>query len=226
MEPIKILYDELLNVICSNVNRFPEDELSIFSYAKGNQYDNQVLCVGRSVNGWNCYNKFGLEDSKTEILKNVAVEDLYWVKEKWGSKEKYNTKKSAFWRLNGYLSNYFYGDQELNFNKISWTNLYKISKSKKGNPSRKLQVIQFDLAKKILVEEVKILKPKYIFFNTSLFWSKPFISNDNNITFETFSHNKYVEAKGNFYGSIFIVGQHPQGKPDEEQAHEILSYIK
>jgi hypothetical protein len=227
MKELIVVYDKMLNMITEKSENFREDPISVFNYAKGSNYDNLILFVGRSVNGWKNYKKNELIKNKNNILDHIHSGDLQWTIDCWENKEKdeYNTKKSAFWRMNKKISNKFYGEFDDNFNRISWTNLYKISKADKGNPSERLCNIQFDFANQILKEEVKYLKPKYIFFHTALNWVNPFLKGDLNIQIELLKGKKFVEAKGNYYGSKFIVGQHPQGKPELEQIEEILKEL-
>lgn len=227
MEELIELYDKMLQMISENSEKFREDPISVFNYLKGSKYDNLILFVGRSVNGWEYYNKNDILENKSNILGHIHNGDLQWTIDCWGNKKKveYNTKKSAFWRLNKKISDKFYGEFDDNFNKISWTNLYKISKADKGNPSEKLCNLQFDFVNQILKEEVKYLKPRYIFFHTGLNWLNPFLKDDLNIKIEFLKDKKFVEARGSYYGSKFIVGQHPQGKPELQQLEEILKEL-
>jgi hypothetical protein len=229
MENLKLLYKRLLELTNSNSNSFFEQRVSVFSYAKGVDYEknnNIILFVGRSVNGWNDFDKNELVKNQDKILGEIGLDDLQWTIDQWGSQNEYNTKKSAFWRLNKKISDSLFGENLENLNKVSWTNLYKVSKAKAGNPSERLCDFQIDLAKQILIEEVNLLKPKYIVFHTSFNWVRPFLSDNENIKVELLNDKGYVEAIGSFYNSKFIVGQHPQGKSETEQLREIIQYLK
>ena len=225
MEELKNLYSRLLNTINLNVDTFIENKISIFNFAKGDNYDNQILIVGRSVNGWYNIHKHEVLLKQDEILNSIGNDDLNWTIDQWGDTENYNTKKSPFWRLNKKIVDFYFGEDENNFNKIGWTNLYKVSKAEGNNPSVRLCNLQLEIAKEILKEEVRILQPKYIIFNTNFNWAYPFLKDDINIEIKKLPENYYVEAIGSFYESKIIIGQHPQRKPEKEQLDEIIKYL-
>ncbi|MDX2128702.1 MAG: hypothetical protein SFU91_06660 [Chloroherpetonaceae bacterium] len=232
LDKLTKLYSNLIKLINNRKDDFNEEFVSVFNYAKGSEYDNKefdnkFLIVGRSVNGWTNYNKNELLLKEGEIINRIGNDNLQWTINNWGINygKTYNTKRSAFWRINRKITDLVYQVSDYNFNKLSWTNLYKISNAAGGNPSPKLQALQFDLVKQILIEEIRILEPKYIVFLTGYDWAKPFLIENDNIKIELLNQTNYVKAKGSFFNSKFAVGLHPQGKLEMKHAEEILEYL-
>jgi len=220
-------YRLLLSLLQSQHDRYSEQDLAIFNFAKGAAYKNDLLVVGRAVNGWNRYNKYNLSDKLPEIKNNILTDDLEWVNERWGINDgEYNTRKSAFWRVTKKLSLELIGEQEDIFSHIAWSNLYKASKYKRGNPSSRLMNVQFEMCKIILTLEIEVLKPKIVVFLTALAWAKWFLDD---LDIEILPINptcEFVEFVGKYKSALIIVGQHPQGKAEEPHYREILAKIK
>jgi len=228
------LYQNLIEQVYIKKDSYVENDLTLFSSGIGKEYNDKLMFVGRAVNGWYTrFDKTNIKDKEivlTDINKHIAEDDLQWVIDLWGNNEynedyetDYNTKKSPFWRLIKRLSDELIEKNEFVINKIVWTNLYKISNFKGGNPSGSLRNIQFDTCREILNLEINIFKPQIIIFLTGLPWTKPFISGLNNIM--TNANNKYVEFVGKLDNSLIIVGQHPQGKPEIVHFNEIINEI-
>ncbi len=230
-DALKNLYSELLIHIKENKDNFPESNLCVFTPAKGVEYNNDLLFIGRAVNGWGNYiekdkNEFFI-NKFNDVCKSYDDENLNWIIEKWGASIGYNTKKSAFWRLIKTISDEFYKDDINSVNKVSWNNLYKISNDKGGNPSSSLMNIQFELCRKILKLEIETFNPKFTIFLTGLGWAGDFIQQDDFTGLET-DGLTFVEFIGlnKKDKNVFIVSKHPQGKPEKKHAEEIIKVMK
>ncbi len=220
-------YNQLIEILKEKKNDFPEDKISIFNFAKGKFYNNELLIIGRAVNGWNEIDKFEIHDALDEVKFNVVNDNLQWVIDKWGKpNENYNTNRSAFWRICKSVATDLIGNKQDNINYIAWTNLYKVSKHDRGNPSSRLMNIQFEQCKRIIELEIELLDPKVILFLTSWDWAKWFFADDDLEKIEIKKSFQYVEFVGKFKNSIVIVGQHPQSKPEGPHCEEILLAIK
>ncbi|HMG66231.1 MAG TPA: hypothetical protein VK588_01050, partial [Chitinophagaceae bacterium] len=180
MENIFKEYEKLVEKLYTSKDDYSEDNLVIFTPAKGTSYNAELMIVGRAVNGWkNGINKTN-KANKEEILKGVhnslMTDDLEWVYGSWGSTTGYNTNKSAFWRVVNELAIQFAGIEEGAINNIVWSNLFKVAKEEGGNPSARLRNVQFAHCLNLLRLEIEFFKPKYVVFLTDYYgWAEPFI---------------------------------------------------
>ena len=237
------LYKELITHIKANRDKFSESELCVFTPAKGKEYDGKFLFIGRSVNGW--LEEYSIKkdndadyDKVIEVINEVCkkynnenVNNLAWVEEHWSGRKKYNTKKSAFWRLIIKILNHYYQKDISAVHKASWNNLYKISPSKGGNPSSPLKNLQLDLCRSILNLEIEEFNPRYVIFLTGMErWVQPFLNMEEfiNLTDEFIGAQtdkiKFIKFIGVNKNSekIYIVSQHPQRKPEDPHLKEII----
>lgn len=225
-------YLNLLNQLKNSKYKNGSQSLCCFNAQRGNEYNKNLMVVGRAVNGW--YNEFELnnlnvESMVNEIFKQTTTSDcpLKWVENSWGSKEGYNTKSSAFWRVIKQVS------QRLNdtssstgwASKIVWSNLYKIAPSSTGNPSDSLCDKQFVPCNELLLAEIEEYRPRVIVFFTGLDWFNGFLNEA--VSLSRNKEHSLVEAHGilkiNDEDVIIIIAKHPQGKPETEMVNEILS---
>jgi len=194
------------------------------------------MVIGRAVNGW--HTNWVPCEMKSEQFREKQVEELFknnrdsekcpmaWVTDKWGCKNGYNTKRSAFWQVIRFVI----GDLGISHDDhwpshLLWSNLYKISPSKGGNPLSKLIKIQRDYCFEILKNEVKEFKPRRILFLTGLNWAESFLDKLN-VTPEKKSSTNYVDFTGYIhlnYNKItkIVVAKHPQGKSRQKIMTEI-----
>lgn len=232
MDNLKQLYADLINNLAQRRDNYLEDALTIFSASAGTAYDGKIMVVGRAVNGWNHYLDPSSAESVQKCILSVQnaleTENLNWVKTHWGTGEKYNTKKSAFWRIAKAISAAVNPDIEFQTDSIVWTNLYKAAKHKAakqgdGNPSGRLMNTEYELCKQILDAEIDFYKPAYIVFLTGLGWAKHFLTTatkvDSNPSWD------YVEQVGIYRERKYIVGQHPQGKNETLHLGEITEHL-
>ena len=220
------LYETLLKKI-----NFPQDIYS-FCMQWGSKFPKEentgILFVGKATNGWMTNSRdieilFGASESRIF----ARGDQMKWVNNLENNKEGYNTRTSSFWRLIKQISQLEYGENEW-YSKIAWSNLYKVS-CEVGNPTQRLKNQQQDLCKKILEEEIRILKPKCIIFLTSG-WEKNFIKH----LIDDLPINNKVNAKwGNGYNTngylindvIYITTPHPQGKNEKKHLQAIKETI-
>lgn len=227
MEELADIYGALLNNIYQNRSSFKESELCVFSRGIGTDYNNKLMVVGRATNGWRHEVSKSDEQALKVLARSLGPHSLDWVKKQWGVPERYNTKASAFWRFVRLLS---LGvapaphTESWSFDRVVWSNLYKVAPLK-GNPSGKLKKIQFADCVRILDKEIECHRPEIIIFLTNLDWAGPFLS-ALNIENQLVSPQKYVQFVGMKNNAKYVVGQHPQGKPELEHSAEILSSLK
>lgn len=229
MNKLKSLYVDLIKCLADKRDKYPERNLTIFSASAGKNYTGNIMIVGRAVNRWrhdlNPSSESSAQEECISSLHNaLETENLNWVKEQWGNRnKKYNTRKSAFWRVAKSVSAYCHPDENFHTDAIVWTNLYKATKASGGNPSEQLMNVEFEICQQIFDAEIDLFKPRYIVFLTGLAWACDFVSLDDRQN--KVPGRKYVVQTGTYKGSRYIIGQHPQGKNEAAHLKEIAEYI-
>jgi hypothetical protein len=223
-------YEELLKYIqdlLKNIQNESNPDLSLFFPQVRDSYfgiDNKILFVGKCVNG--CDKKITLDLNIDELFKEIKNdEQLRWVED--NKIKRYNTNKSAFWRLIKAISKTNLKEGEW-YDNIAWTNLYKISPSKSGNPTAYWKKEQREKCKKILTKEIECFAPKYVIFLTSG-WESCFleqIEKFNNKKWSEYKWNKYVTKYKEIDNRYFILSEHPQGKLEEPHVKAIVEILK
>lgn len=231
----RIKYRNLLDNLEQSNYRNRTQTLCCFSAQKGELYNNNLMVVGRSANGWD--GEFQLDNIQTDSLleklfpRSSALNcPLEWVESSWGSSDGYNSKRSAFFRVIRGLSlniNQLDPDEWRWATKLVWSNLYKIAPSGGGNPSNSLAGYQFDACNNLLKAEIEEYQPKCIVFLTGEDWFDGFLSEC--ITLKAKSGTKWVDASGvlNLNGLVskIVIAKHPQCKPELELLNEIIEAL-
>jgi uracil-DNA glycosylase len=185
-----------------------------------------ILFVGKATNGWISSETdidilFG--EHKSQIFNRE--DQIKWILDLEGKKSRYNTRKSAFWRVIRKISKAINGDNELD--KIAWSNLYKVSYTKE-NPPKKLQKMQLDYCEKILETEIEILSPKYVVFFTSG-WEKEFLKHLNQGSlpkYKTINWGKnYKTSVVDIENIKYITSVHPQGKKEKQHSNIVVDLL-
>jgi len=239
----------LIKAIANQIGIFsatlPNKPLTGFIAMIGHLYKQDLMVIGRAVNGWT---KTWLpSDLKDELNIDQFVKNVFdsvnsnnscpmkWISNRWEIHDKeYNTKKSAFWRC---IRSMVCALEIADINKpdwpshLAWSNLYKVSPGAGGNPSTLLRSIQFNYCNALIREELRLLIPRRILFMTGLNWAKPFLKN---LSFDCspFSgSSKYIEGTAiiNLEGGIkstVVVAKHPQGKTESVWVKEVVNEFK
>ncbi len=184
-----------------------------------------ILFVGKAVNGWIT------DETDIEVLFGDSDQRIFargdqmkWVHDLEGG-EKYNTKKSAFWRVIKKISQIQYPQDW--YSHIAWSNLCKLAPFEGGNPNNALYYEQLEYCQKIIQKEIEVLSPKVVVLFTSG-WEKDFLLylNDNNPTKSEIQidWNGYVTKLYKIKNTTFIATPHPQGK-DEMKHVEIITKL-
>lgn len=235
-----ILASEILGPIFENSQKVKPRKLTVFLPLKGDRYSGKLMIVGRAVNGWRTTFDFD-EPQKLRTPQEIA-EDVYkksiggdgkcpmsWVSDLWREqKDKYNTKRSAFWRVTRGIVEGL-GIAKVNDDTwpshLVWSNLYKVSPDKGGNPSNKLCDIQWDGCLSLLKAELEEYRPERLLFYTGWNWARSFLS-------ELAPHiepvrGNYVKATGKVevasgVMSRVVVAVHPMKKKEKELVSEVV----
>lgn len=221
---LKPLYKEMLSEIT-------HDHICTFAAQWGEFFPKKenkgLLFVGKSVNGW-VADSIDIEDIFCDSGNGVfAMNDqMIWVENCEGSNEGYNSRKSAFWRVNKKISMNYYPQNW--YENVAWSNVCKVSPYE-GNPSDRLYYEQLSSAQKILAKEIEILSPQAVVMFTSG-WEKDFLLYLNNdkmpepvkvVNWEGYQSILYV-----INGTKFIVSPHPQGKTESAHVDAVIELIE
>jgi hypothetical protein len=195
----------------------------------GRSYSGKLLVIGRATNGWEPgFVKDDFESVRRILLAFDSKKDadnLDWVSQQWGATDKYNTRRSPFWRASRMLAKSLASDSDDCFDHICWSNLYKVAPDG-GNPSSRLMRVQFESCVDVLRSEIESSKAQNVVFLSGLGWAKPFLDRlDLSNKLESSGFN-FVEFASSAEGVNYIVGQHPQGKPERPHCDEILTALE
>lgn len=198
----------------------------------GAKYDQQLMIIGRAVNGWTEWQAAELRDQGAirHFIRQLRHQSgpcpLSWVTSP-PKLCKYNARRSAFWRTTRKvyeaLTRKVLNDEDW-ASHLAWSNLYKISNAQ-GNPPDWMCAAQDQQCVEILNEELNQFEPKHILFSTGLDWVEPFIKQ---------LANNYQHSIGRFaeaYGRIpignqkasFVVASHPMTKPEAEWVSDVTA---
>lgn len=228
----------ILPLIGQNAAQLPCEEITGFLSMAGSRYSQELMVVGRAVNGWldEGYEPSTLSDV---VVLNAFAEAVFasvtddqscpmdWVRERWGATKKYNTKRSAFWRacrevIEG--MGITHPSDESWASHLVWSNLYKIAPFDKGNPKAALQRIQRLDCIELLRQELEHYRPKRLLLLTGLDWAEPFLDAlEATVTPTPFRFVKavaYVEHGTGF--TKVVVAVHPQGKPEADLVTDVI----
>jgi len=185
-----------------------------------------LLCVGRATNGWDSWtNNEVTVDNVFDCIFNKS-DQMKWV-EKLEGNEEYNTNKSAFWRVIKQIAQHYHPTNWTSF--IAWSNICKVA-PEKGNPNNTLYEAQIDVCHQILQTEINVLSPKVVLFLTGKNWA--------NSTLRYLNHSQSTKSiKKHSWGDyeckvyeidnvIYLLSEHPQGKPEVEHVQCVIDLLK
>lgn len=234
LSDIENLYHEL----GKQIEGYNKTAVSPFVIHFGEKFPEQpnegILFVGRATNGNSNGSSIGnnYERQLSDALKPRNYNNIKWVEEQFSKNNSY-CRKSAFWCVVRSISKEFYGDNW--YEKIGWSDLYKIAPSKRGktnaNPDKELISLQKDNCWKILEAEIQMLSPKFVVLFVGD-WISDFLSYINHG--HTQSIDKRIWGNGNCYKTklyeidnrYFIRTEHPQGKNEPEHINCLLNMMK
>jgi len=233
------IFTKLLSKIGQNETVLRNNPLTFFCAIQGQQSNQELMVVGRSVNGWTTErtpNQLNSQSASRTLIQEMRGFSqstdsncpMNWVVQSEGAKP-YNTRRSAFWRVMRNVSfNLFVGvNSERWSSSLIWSNLYKVSPSSGGNPSAKLIAIQLPFCIQLLRQELLQWTPKRLLFLTGWSWAAPFFQ-DGQIIFAQEESRKFVEAVGYIQvsGSIHrirtVIAPHPQSKDETSITQQII----
>lgn len=228
------LHRRLLTDAHASLSHRPQPKLTLFAPCIGSKYDGKLMVIGRAVNGW--IEEFDLTEAGTEARRDAIIElvtanpdgdapcPMGWVVDRWGVNEKgrYNTKRSAFWRVIKQVAAGIGLDGDDWSSYLAWSNLYKVSPFEGGNPSERLCRAQRPARIELLRWELETYKPKRVLVLTRWNWFGE-MAEGIGFNAETVTEGALVEAVGRIGDAQVVVAKHPQGKPEGEMVAGILT---
>lgn len=232
--------EHLLPLIGFNADKLPEQDVTGFLSMAGHLYGNELMVVGRAVNGWT----EGVTPSElsapnfaaayaAKVFKSVDGEGLCpmsWVTDCWANPDRdYNTKKSAFWRVIRSVvaeSGIANTNEEAWPSHLVWSNLYKVAPADGGNPGNALCQVQLDGCISLLLQELNDYRPRRLLLLTGLSWAEPYLQHIAP-TFTPTLTGGYVEATAEIQhksgdATKVVVAAHPQGKSESIWVQEVM----
>ncbi len=251
-EELRILA-ELAQAVGRNHKILPSLEMTGFMAVCGKEYSGELMVVGRAVNGWakqtwtseSLSFDSNIQEFVDDVLRSVTAPQscpMSWVSSAWGNStfappsnwsyhgaQDYNSRKSAFWRVIRDVVGALKiadVDNESWPSHLLWSNLYKISPARGGNPSARQRSIQRPKSIDLLRKEVEQYKPRRVLFLTGYDWVAPFLKHISSNT-SAVHDSRYVHAVGTFNHTgreecSFVVAVHPQGKQEAEWVQEVI----
>jgi len=167
---LKMQYADLLKPY---LERFWAHKLTCTPCIAGDSYEDspfRLMYVGRAVNGWESVWKKGTADELADQvfahgfkLASITEEPI---------QNGYNFNRSPFWQLCKELMK-LAGEEHHWSDRILWSNLYKLSPYKTGNPDNKLIADTIEDCVRILQYEINLYRPKHAVFVTDAWWFDP-----------------------------------------------------
>ena len=229
----KLFEEEVLAGVGNAVGRL-RAKLTGFLAMQGNYYNDDLMVVGRAVNGFRC-GAFPRQLTGQTFRKRFAKNVLDSVNGHQGQcpmswvTQKNITARSAFWRVIRQVTDHLRvrnRHQEDWPSYLVWSNLYKLSPWTGGNPVGRLRRIQSAGCRNLLQLEIRLYRPRRLLLLTGEGWAAPFLEalGPNNAEIDGY---RYVERAGSLAVSderqaYFVVIPHPQGRPEEPLAVEVL----
>lgn len=110
------------------------------------------------------------------------------------------------------------------FDYMCWSNLYKVAPDG-GNPSGRLRTVQFKRCAEVLRSEIESSKAQNVIFLTGYGWARPFLEFLNVSNQLELAGYDFVKVASSTGGVNYIVGQHPQSRPEQPHCDEILKAL-
>lgn len=225
-------------------DRITPSDLCLAGHRVGRLYDG-LLIYGQAMNGWQNGENLSIDALIDEIEAGASdYKELYtmvdyngWHGYTNGKPAKYHYKRSKFWKLN-YLVitnaqdtalDNFYIDQPQSevdrtntfdnawSQKVAWSNLFKVSYSKGGNPDSKIKDAISEVSLEIILREIELLKPTRILFNTGEnFFADTALKNENVFGVHRETGTKNIIYTGRYKDSCDVVVCR---RPDEKRLH-------
>lgn len=191
-----------------------------------------IVFYGRATNGWVTTDNDADKLFDTTYKDRIFARDdqMQWVYDCAGANNRYNTNRSAFWRIIRQVARGFHpSDEELRH--VCWSNVCKIAPDG-ANPDNELYRIQLDVCRRIMRKELEIFSPKHVVMLTGQSWARDFLYflNDGQHTQSVASYpwgseSRYAVKVYEIADTFFYLSEHPQGKDESTHAAALIRAI-
>lgn len=196
--------------------RIRPPETSLFWPKIGRRYDGELLLVGRAVNGWVDLWDVGAGTDPVELaaIARQTGEDgvdgcqMGWVLDRWKRGDgDYDTARSQFWVTAREVMIAGHPERESVWpSHLTWSNLAKVSRWTKGNPSWRLRQAQLGLGAELLAREVAELAPRRVLVFAGRDWFEPFADA---LALDVEWHDGLVEGVADHGDQRWVIAVHP-----------------
>ena len=230
-----VLFHHLLENLHQKMRGKYLPELTLFAALVGDEYSEErgLMVIGRAVNGWYenwTIDEMATKDGRNKYIKTVLCEEaagkcpMSWVLDSRLKPGGYSTTRSAFWRVIERVTlGLHLGNEKTWPGHIAWSNLYKVSPGRGGNPPNRLCWAQLDSCVEVLLAELEEFRPRRVLALTGWNWFQHF--KDGLDVSAKVSEGNLVEAVGTIGDAQLVVARHPQGKPETPMVEQILSHF-
>ena len=233
------LLDNILHGVAADYTT--DKPLTGFLAMIGDKYTGELMVAGRAVNGW--ADALTARDLGDETARSTVTREIYrsvssgpcpmlWVTNQWRvEKGKYSTARSQFWRVvRNIVGELRIGaiDQADWPSHLVWSNLYKVSLSRGGNPGVKLRRAQFAGCLDLLKWELDNYRPRRVLFLTDSNWAEPFLKQlwvrNCKPSSESLVDNFGTIKSGSGLAAC-VVAKHPQSMNESQWARDTLDAL-
>lgn len=221
------LYSELTSKKYKNID--------YFCLQWGKEYPKEknkgILFIGRAVNGWiETTNDVNTLFGETEQRIFNRDDQMEWVENEMEKGTNSKVSKSFFWKVVKGTTQKVYNINGKGWSKkIAWSNLYKVSPHKGGNPTTRMINMQKEICKQITKKEIEVLSPQHIVLLTGLDWAQdilPDLKETKAQQIKTWDNNKYIVSTYLHEGRNYIVSVHPERKNIQSHINSLAELIK
>jgi hypothetical protein len=238
-------YRRLFAALHAAVAAMPLGDASLTSFwpMVGAKYAGDLVVVDRAVNGWRT--DWSVSQALSPAALDAIVEDaaaantvapdpMDWVVRLWGNggtafdgfaDSRYNTARSAFWRVCRQLSVAGPWDRSpadwSSF--LAWTNLYKIAPAEGWNPGGSLLASQRAASGALLAREIQELAPRTVVALTGRSWFEPFVDL---LGLDVEWRAGLLEGFATSGSTRWVIAKHPMGKPQAQWLAEVRSVLR
>jgi hypothetical protein len=195
--------------------------------------ERMLMVIGKAVNGWQAgwiAASMGDSRKRQQVIHRLRKHErndlcsMSWLDR---SREQgtYNSNLSAFWRLTrGVVELMGCTDADWHSH-VAWSNLFKIAPCAGGNPSGQLRRTQIPQCIELLKQEVAELNPRVVLVVAGSDWFEPF-AEGLRLQLQDTKSTRFVQQVSSRGKRRWIVGRHPQGKPEQAYLEEILNIMR
>ena len=205
----------------------------------------RLMLIGRSVNGWTTLTEETSIKFAQNAVNTMTQPGFSWLRNDGqgvdtytrpdGTEARYNINKSSFFRCTKRILNAMKPIttiQDRWFEHMVWSNLYTVAPPDTGNAEGKLQDVQLEISKRLLIQQIKHYAPTHMLFMTDWeYWFERFADIFPNVKKVGNSVTDSVVGYGTYGNTKIVVSVRPDrtrpNRPNEEKfAADVVRFFK